>query len=98
MQNADLLRRNLCVCFSQITALLNPRNTTIYYGGHLSPDISCLLFLCFLTKKKTTQLNLPGKLDYTKLGFLLLLEELFAHLNVEHSKCLPASARKHYRA
>lgn len=70
----------------------------LYYGEHLSPDTSCFSCSCVFWQKKPIQLNPRGKPDYTKPGFLLLLEELFAHLNVEHSKYLPTLAGKHYRA
>lgn len=38
----------------------------------------------FLAKKQPNKQNSPGTWDYTKPGFLLLLEEQFTHPNAEH--------------
>lgn len=89
----------LCLFFSDNSFIQSMKHYSILCKTLIPRHLSFKLFMCFLTKKKkTTQLKLPGKLDYTKPGLLLWLEELFAHLNVEHTKCLSASAGKHYRA
>ena len=78
-------RWNLHVCFSQMTPLFKLQNHyDIVWKPPVPRHILLKLFMCFLTKKKPTKQNPPGQLDYTKSVFLLLLEELFAHPNVEH--------------
>lgn len=80
MQNADLLRRNLCVCFSQITAYqLHSIDETLQftmehtYSYFQTPLVKVINV--FLDKeKKPTQLNPPGKPDYTQTQFPPLAE------------------------